>query len=190
MRRFLLNYLELSVICVALYSCSNHSQISDKEKPTYKKKNFDSLMNVVEKGMPGLEWYGALIANKAFVEIYEHSSSYFEDVKKLLSKEQFTQDQAVICVFSIQKLNINDYVELCRIYTELYDQHKISENTLELIIIRDFLKKRVIADNYTNPKVIALLNTLNNDKMISKNFKAMIEDILSGKFYNDTGFRN
>jgi len=188
MRRLLLNFLKLSVICIVLYSCSNHN--SEKEKPIYKKKNFDSLMNVVEKALPGLDWYGAFIANKAFVEIYEHSSSYFDDVKKLLLKKQFNEDQAVICIFSMQNLNIDDYVELCRIYTELYDQHKISEDTLELIIIRDFLKKRVIGDNYTNPKVIALLNTLHNGQRISKSFKGVIEDILAGKFYNDTEFRN
>lgn len=36
--------------------------------------------------MPALEWYGGLIAHTVFVELYEHSSNYFDTVKKVLLK--------------------------------------------------------------------------------------------------------
>lgn len=141
-------------------------------------------MSAAEKGMP-LDYYEELLANKAFVEIFEHSSSYFDDVIKLLSKEKFTNEQLTICTYAMQNLDTNDYVGLCGLYVELYNHHKISEGVLEEIIMPDFLQKRIIAKNYADPNVIKVLNTIHNSKNISKNFKEIIESILSGKFLKD-----
>jgi hypothetical protein len=153
---------------------------------TYRKKNFDSLMNVVVKTFPpnGLDFSEGLLSSNAFVEIFEHSSIYFDDVTKLLTTERFNDLQASYCIYAMQNLTVTKYVELSRIYLRLYDEKKISEGMLNLLVTPNFLQKRIILENYTRADVEDILKTISK-KNISIQFKETIKTILSGKYAKD-----
>src|SRR5438876_9463561 len=102
------SYLIFTSACMVLFSCTNSN------RKGYKKKNFDSLINVISKNHPGeLDGTDELILDSAFKEIFEHSPIYFDDVLKLLAKKEVNQQQAYFCVFAMQKLNLDDYIKLC-----------------------------------------------------------------------------
>jgi len=180
----------LTAICSVISSCSkvNHglsketkSAYYQKENSTYKKKNFDSLMSEVEKTMSsGLDTYKGLLFDKAFVELFDHSPSYYDDVTRLLSEQDVTNIQAIICVLAMQHLNLDDYIKLCGFYIKLNDRNKISEDTIERLI-GGFLDIHIIPENYDDPKVIGVLNAFKNNRKTSATLKTMIDDILAGK---------
>src|ERR1700749_1038189 len=97
-------YLMGAFICMMIFSCSCSSH------KAYKKKNFDSLINIVERNHSKmLDGTEELIADTAFKEIFEHSQVYFDDVMNLLSKKDIDQRRAYYCVFAMQNLELNDY---------------------------------------------------------------------------------
>ncbi|HZX59714.1 MAG TPA: hypothetical protein VFE54_13350, partial [Mucilaginibacter sp.] len=124
--------------------------------------------------------YKGLLLDKAFLEIFEHSPSYFDDATKLLSKQNVTDNQAIICVLAMQNLNLDDYVKLCYFYIKLNDCNNISDDTIERLIL-GYLDIHIISENYNDPKVIAVLNAFKNDRKTSPTVKNVIENILARK---------
>jgi len=172
MKSFCRYYLLLSSVSIVLFSCSNESG------QLYRKKNFDSLIDVVSRNhTKELDGTEELIADSAFKEIFAHSSAYFHNVMSLLSKNEVDRRQAYFCVFAMQNLKLEDYIRLCNIYLQLYDNGKISEYTLERLVEGGFLKITIIQDNIDNPDVIIFLKKIQDDKKASKEFKKYIEDI-------------
>jgi hypothetical protein len=80
----------------------------------------------------------------------------------------------------MQNLKVNDYVKFCSTYAGLYDGKKIKEPMLETAISPNFLNKKIITENYTNPGVIALLQSIRSKHGISTEFKKLIDGTLSG----------
>ena len=149
----------------------------------YQKKEFDSLLSVTCKRISsGLDYSEELLVDSAFMCIYEHSSAYLQDAIWLLLNENFTQMEANICIYGMQNLPLIDYIRFCKFYLILYNQNKISQGTLELTISPNFLRKLIIPENYAKPIVIEFLNNIRENKNISKEFKEMLENILSGKY--------
>jgi len=182
--------LSLPIFGTAYSSCSNTDQRNEKQASndtkndaTYHKKNFDSLMSV-DKNLH-LDYYEELLNDKAFVSIYEHSSLYLNDAIAFLSKNNFNTMQAEVCICAMQNLDAKHYIGFCKFYLSLYENKRIVAGVLQDAILTDFLKKRIIIDNYTNPDVISLLNGLKNDKNMTKDFRRDIPDILSGKAKKD-----
>jgi hypothetical protein len=167
-------YLILASVCMVVVSCTNNNHKG------YKKKNFDSLINIVDRNHAGeLNGTDELIEDSAFSEIFDHSPTYFDDVIKLLAKKEINQRKAYYCVFAMQNLKLDEYIRLCNIYKKLYDNNKIPEYTLERLIGGGFLEIRVIKDHNSNPDVIRFLNEMHDDKKVSKDFKNLLEEILS-----------
>ena len=175
----------VTIAFLILFTCSNNSHNPNNENSSsfrqqqafYKKKNFNALIQAIvtqsPKQMDVLEQY---LDNKAFVEVFEHSSSYFPDVKKLLRARHFTTEQVFVCILTMQNLGINDYLELCNIYLKLYDNHLISEQMLEAVIIPNFLNKIILEENKDNSNVQIFLNSVLS-RNISIEFRKLIEDL-------------
>src|SRR5260221_6351027 len=148
------------------FGCSNnqsnekHTSNKGFSKVNYHKKNFDSLMSA-DKNLE-LDYYEELLNDKVFVDIFEHSALYLNYAKAFLSNDHFNPMQVEICICAMQNLDGKHYIDLCKFCYSLYNQNKITSRVLEDAIGPDFLKKRIIIDNYNNPDVIALLDDLMN----------------------------
>ncbi len=166
--------------------CSNNSQNSQKHlvpvklDPHYHKIDFASFID--KRKNDTLDFYEALLADKAFVNIMEHGEFYRNDVMTFLDKGNFNNMQVAICICAMQNLNVDDYVKLCNLILSLYNDNKLPEGILQDAISPEFLRKRIIINNYNNPRVINLLKSIENNKKVSnKDFRKWLPDILSGK---------
>ncbi|WP_439697196.1 hypothetical protein ACFGVS_01650 [Mucilaginibacter sp. AW1-7] len=184
-KQILYRFFLFATACMILFACTNNKQnlnnenfSSSRQKQTlYKKKNFDTLIQTIIKQTPRqmdvLEQY---LDNKAFVEVFDHSLSYFPDVKKLLATRHFSAEQAFVCILAMQNLCIHDYLELCNIYLALYDDHMVSEQMLEAVIAPNFLNKIILKENNDNPDVLNFLNSVLH-RNISIKFRKLIEEL-------------
>jgi hypothetical protein len=187
----ILTWLLPAFFIAGIYSCKQsrpskkHVMFPGKDNRNYQKKNFDSLVNQVEKGLPTeLDIYDQYLDQPAFVEILEHNPVYFHDMVDMMTKKKFTPVQAEICIFAMQNLDVKNYVDLCRMYAELYAAHRISEGMLTQVFIPPFLDRRIIIDHYDDPDVIAVLHFIHELK-ISRRSEETIEEILDGKISRD-----
>jgi len=185
MKNSLFAFFSFTIIALS-QGCSNNSQSSQKplsparSYPPYHKIDFVSFIDRQKNDT--LEFYEGLLYNKTFVNILEHCEFYRNDVTTFLNKGHFNNMQVEICICAMQNLNVNDYVNFCNLILTLYNDNKLPEGVLEDAISPDFLRKRIITDNYNDPRVIKLLKSIENNKKISsKNFKEYLPDILSGK---------
>lgn len=173
-----------------LYSCynkqeglhnSNTIRLQSILDSNNHKRDFDSMMSIICKDTSALEFSKALLADSNFRIIYEHSSAYLADAIALLSKQRFNRKQAIVCIYAMQNLSPIDYVRFCQFYLGLYEDKRIEEGMLEETIFPNFGGKWILAENYENPDVMALLNRIENRATISKEFKKKIADVLSGR---------
>jgi hypothetical protein len=176
-----------SIIIIALnQGCSNNNQNNQKQlSPARSDAHYHKIdfVNFIDKRKKdSLDFYEELLADKAFLNILDHSEFYRNDVMSFLGKKSFNNMQVAICICAMQNLNANEYVDLCNLILSLYNDNKLPEGILEDAISPDFLRKRIIIYNYNNPRVIKLLKNIEDNKKISnKDFKKYLPDILSGK---------
>jgi len=166
--------------------CLNNNQNSQKQlsspisDPNYQKIDFISFID--KRKNDTLDFYEALLADKAFVNILEHGEFYRNDVMTFLGKGNFNNMQVGICICAMQNLNMNDYVNLCNLILSLYNDNKVPEGILQDAISPNFLRKRIIINNYNNPRAINLLKSIERNKKVSnKDFRKWLPNILSGK---------
>jgi hypothetical protein len=185
MKNRLLAFFSFTIITLC-QGCSNNSSNNQEQLspaklyPNYHKIDF---VNFIDKQKnDSLDFYEELLGNKAFVNILEHGEFYRNDVMTFLGKGNFNNMQVGICICAMQNLNVNDYVNLCDLILSLYNNNKLPEGILQDAICPNFLRKRIIINNFDNHRVIYLLTSIeNNKKVTNKDFKKWLPDILSGK---------
>lgn len=176
----------LFMILALNQGCSNNKQNSQKQlvpvrlDPHYHKIDFIGFID--KRKNDTLDFYEEMLGDKAFVNIMEHGEFYRNDVMTFLSKGNFNNTQVGICICAMQNLNVDDYVNLCDLILSLYNDNKLPEGILQDAVSPDFLRKRIIINNYGNPRVINLLKSIENNKKVSnKDFRKWLPNILSGK---------
>ena len=148
----------------------------------YHKISYDSTILIIDKKGKELESWDMLLTIDEFKNLYNHSFIYMENAVAFLSEKIFTIEQKNICVFSMQSLQIEDYIKFSQACLILYNKDKITELVLKNIISPNFLGRNNIAKNYKNPEVIRFLEILKDDVRISDELKKIAENILSGKY--------
>ena len=175
-----------------LFSCaqvksSKKMQMADSanllSNTNYQKQSFDSLILVIEQNHKGSVTYDDLFKIPEFIDIYEHSSFYLKDVINFLMQKQFNIQEKRICICSMQRLDLDSYIQLCKACKAQFDNRKISESLLNWTINPDFSRRFVIARNYREKNVINFLMSLKKDTTISAGLKKSVDDILSGKYF-------
>ena len=173
------------MMCV-YYSCSNNknqvknASSSKQQVSIYHKIDFIKFIEARKND--SLDFREELLENKDFVNIFEHGKYYFDDFLSFLGTGKFNAMQVSICICAMQNLDLDHYVILCNLILSLRNQNKVSDGIVELTISPDFLHKRIIIDNYDNPNVIKLIQSIKNNKIISdKDLLNFLPNILSGK---------
>jgi hypothetical protein len=185
--------LKLIVLVLVICFCSGCAGNGQKIKKqlltksvdsTYRKIDFEKF--IIEQKDDSLDFYEELLANRPFVDILEHSKSYFPDVLSFLNRGNFNTGQVAISICAMQNLNVHDYVKLCNTILYLYNAKKLPVTILDHAIAPDFLRKRIIIDNYTNPEVIALIKNIQSNKTpADSDLLKWLPDVLSGKSSKD-----
>jgi len=152
---------------------------------TLKKLNFDSSILIITRKAGKAEVYDALFIIPEFVSIYEDGSRYVNDAIGFLAKTEYSSEEKKICICSMQKLALDEYVRFGYLSKDLYSRNKINEDILNWVINPNFSTRHILVRNYKNKRVIALLKEIQNDKMISSNFRKLITDILSGQLFQE-----
>jgi hypothetical protein len=173
------------IICL-IGACSSSNQ-KVKPIPINQKNNFDISIKIIDItiGDSGLDYHEEILTDSNFLILFEHSNAYKEDAIRYLRNSEHTSQQLLICILAMQNLEINDYIDFCEAFTMLYEKGNIPEWVLIVLISPNFLKKHVIIENYSNPKVIKLLERINNYSSASKELKQNVTEILSGQAWNE-----
>ena len=104
------------IICIG-YGCTGNNQKPQKKSssktadPNYRKINFEKF--IAEQKDDSLDFYGELLGDKKFVNVFEHSSFYLNDVTLFLNKGNYNSMQVCICICAMQNLDVHDYVRFC-----------------------------------------------------------------------------
>jgi hypothetical protein len=183
--------LPFGLVTILFYSCTSNQKknedkglINDTDSigSTHPRIAFDSAIKTIDSSM-GISWdrNDKLILIPTFRELYEHSSSYLSDDIRYLSDSNITYRQAAICLYAMQNLQIEDYLKVCKIFLDLFNKHKISENLLSSAIMPNFLEHKNIVNNYNNPHVVEFLKTVRDNEQVSSELKDNIQNILGGR---------
>jgi hypothetical protein len=151
----------------------------------YEKVIYDSTIALIEREAVHIVSWDELFGIEEFTDLYEHSSFYLYDAINFLGKEGYTNTQKLICINSMQRLNLEDYLKLCVECSNLYNSNKISEDILKWAIIPNFSNRYNIVRNYKNISVVKLLNGIRAHPGLSQAFKKSIDLILSGESWDN-----
>ncbi|MCO5949279.1 hypothetical protein [Mucilaginibacter flavidus] len=172
----------LSCIVFGCTEKANHSKPIQQHQQEANFNKIDFISFIGKHRNDTLDFYEELLADKPFVNVLEHSKFYFNDVLSFLNDGKFNTGQVAISICAMQNLDVHDYVKLCNTVLDLYNARKLPVTILDHAISPDFLQKRIIIDNYTNPEVIALINNTQNNKTINDpDLLNWLPDVLSGK---------
>lgn len=167
---------------VAKQNISNKLTIMDTN---YQKVGYAVTILQIDKRCENSGTWDALFADKIFVNIYEHSSYYVDSAIEFLSDEKFNLHQKTVCVYSMQRVELQDYIRFFEECKNLFNTGKIPELLLNRVISPTFGKKKIVVANYDNVDVKRILESIKDGGKASKEFKVMIEKILSGEYWNN-----
>jgi hypothetical protein len=153
---------------------------------SYEKKDFDNLMiSIGKKDWRTIEVNEQMYNDTAFMEIYNHSQFYYDDVISFLKTDKFqdTLKYSAVsitdCIWAMQNLSLKQYVAFCDTIYSIYNSGKITNDELFEAISPDFGGKYILKENYKNADVIDLLRRINANQNISDSLRKKINEILS-----------
>ncbi len=151
----------------------------------YQKIGYDTTILLIDKKCETCETWDALFAIKEFIDLYEHSSFYIADALLFISNDRYNDKQKKICICSMQKTTLDDYINILRKCQILYDSDAISEDVLEWAVSPNFSNRYLIVRNFKEEKVRKILNQIHEDQKTPPQLKEKIEDILSGALWEN-----
>jgi|GEM_PF-4465243 len=120
-----------------------------------------------------------LLRNKDFLEIYNHPKQ--SAVLEALDDRALNEQEKMIAVLSIQKISLPDYVSFLKQVAELRQQQRISDAIFRVAYFPGHVWSTKLEENYKNPQVIALLESVQASGLLNSNQRVWIANILSGK---------
>ncbi len=170
--------LSMLLMVIIFICCNTAPGFHIKKIKIYSSISFEDKIDTIKKHVVDLTDPSAVFERKEFIEIYENPVLYKDDVLKYISSKH-DSDEKCIAIFSMAKLDVEDYVKLTEESYKLFQNKIISEQLLEYMIDFPFTKKQNFIDNYKNKNVRALLNKIKQDSTISEPFRKSIEGILN-----------
>lgn len=155
----------------------------------YQKNFFDELMiKSGKKEWRTIEFIEQMYNDTAFMEVYNHSKFYYDDVVSFLKTEKFedTLKYSPVCItkciWAMQNLPLKQYVGFCDTIFTLFKSGKIANDELFEAISPNFGRKYIYRENYKNAAVVNLLIRVKSNQKISDNLRIEVDEILAGKY--------
>ena len=101
-----------------------------------KVKYCDAILNI-ELRTGELVAATSLFNDTIFLNIFKYSNLYKEEAIAFLSDSSYSEQQKMISVFSMQNLNVNNYIDYAEKSFVFYEQNKISDNILRVVLSSD-----------------------------------------------------
>jgi hypothetical protein len=160
-----------------------HKQVTCSESiPDMK---YEETILSIDAAVQNFESANFLFGEEKFVCLYENGKQFKEEAIKFLSSTTATQRQKLICIYSMQGLNLDDYISFAEGAAPLYQEGVINERLMDLIICANIPEKYILVRNYNNPKVKSLLQGITNYPNCSRDLKESIDKILTGETWNE-----
>ena len=144
-------------------------------------ENYNKTILKIENKFGQSETWENLFLDSTFLYLYEHSSYFTDSAIAFMSDEKYTNNQKIICVFSMQRASNVDYIKFLTACENLFDENKLNENVIKQSVAPSFGKRRIVIKNYNNPSVRLILQKILKNKSLSSSFKQLLENIISGK---------
>ncbi|MEO8404595.1 MAG: hypothetical protein ABI480_08375 [Chitinophagaceae bacterium] len=151
----------------------------------YSTVDYTATILQIDKKSENSGTWETLFTDKEFIDIYEHSSSYIDSAIRFLTDEKYSLHQKTVCIYSMQRAKLEDYVLILEQCANLFEKEKIPELLLKRAISPTFGKKRPVIENYNDANVKRILESIKGDGKVSQEFKTTIEKILSGEYWNN-----
>jgi hypothetical protein len=177
--RFILIFLLLLLDNGGVYS--NAPLQSD-----FKHARFELLLTAADNETKGWQGSVQLFYSKSFNILFDSSLYYFLEIKAALADTNITNEKKTICIYSVQKFELNEYIDFTNYSLQLFIDGKINEWLLRLVVFPQGFKTDMrFAQNYKVKSVRVLLSNMMKIKNISRSFKEDIRYIYSGKMLRE-----
>jgi len=145
--------------------------------------SFDSLLSNINNEINCI-WDPPirLDGNKNFMQLYNNPNKYYRDFIRVFEKKHYPDSEKMICVFAIQKLNFDKYLDFSTYSLDMFEKGNINEEVLIFIVFPNGWNTKLrFAEKYNDPRVHKLLQRILNDKKISNRSKISLKHIASGE---------
>ena len=146
---------------------------------------FDSLLNDIYTQIKG-DWDPPvkLYSTRNFEYMYQNSSRYYMDIKRVLSDSLYMENKKMICVYMSQKLDFHKYLEFSNYCLELFNAGLITEDILYNIIVPYEWKTHTrFVERYKDKEVSHFLKLVLNSDKLSALCKKAVNEIAKGKTF-------
>lgn len=188
MSRYYLN-LFIGILLISLgCGCGNSGgkgsssvKIDTMHKPD--DKNFDSTILIIDRTVVDLTVPDDLFTIDRFISLYKHPAFYLDSVVNFLNNPNNSQQQKLICIFAMQRLELSEYLLLSDKAIDLFNNGKIDESVFKKVFDPRFSNKPpVLIKNYDDPKVAQILIKAMNTNC-SPEVKKRINSIATGEYW-------
>jgi hypothetical protein len=166
------------------YTCSSPDTFDFNEilssATNYKKVDYKKTILLINDTFEDGGTWDELFANNYFLDIYEHSNYYRDSAISFLSSATFNDMQKTICIYSMQRQTLDNYISILAICVNIFEKGAFSELLLSRVISPNFGKRKIIAKNYDDIRVKNILIKIKESKKASIELKSNIAGILSG----------
>ncbi|WP_293312919.1 hypothetical protein [Pedobacter sp. UBA5917] len=147
--------------------------------------DFDSLLTGIDHKITN-DWepLGRLLAIEDFMLIYNHPKMYLEDIKRNMGDKSLSESKKMICIIGIQKLELNEYLEVSEYCLELVNLGNLSERVFYFMIFPPSWNTDMrFAENYKLAGVQIFLKKVIHNKNLP--WRKSIKRIASGRMLRD-----
>lgn len=182
----ILNIILLTILTIVA-SCGSHNgkKLEKTNTELDNSMTFKEKIHRIEKQVVDLTSPSSLFNSKIFIEIYEHPKAYMEDAILLLSDTCITEQQKAIAVYSMQRLELNDYKIFLNETALLYSEKVINELIMRIVISSGFGKDYIVVKNYKDKEIEKILKEIQENDFNSREFNSLINNIIKGKTWKE-----
>ena len=170
-------------VLFVLLGCHNIQVPVNRSNSSVIKMQYAIKISEIEQHLKSPGTYEELFFDSNFLGLYENSITYVDSAIKYVAQVQYSDHKKAICILSLQRADIQNYLPFLDSCITCYQNEIISEDLLYMAIVPNFGKKRPVVKNYENPYERQLLEKMLNQSGLSNQFKSTITSILSGKLY-------
>lgn len=146
---------------------------------------FDSLLNDIDSQVKG-DWDPPvkLYSTRNFAYVYENSSKYYLDIKRVLASPLNSDNKKMICVYLSQRFDFEKYLEFSNYCLQLFNRGLLTEDILYNVIVPYEWKTHMrFAEKYRDKAVSHFLKSVVNSERISALRRKAIIEIAKGKTF-------